>query len=158
QGLAVLARTSSRALLYDAGPAWGADADGGLRVVLPALRGAGLERLDLMVLSHEDSDHIGGALSVLESLEVGALASSLAATHALNGLVASPRRCSAGDSWEWDGVRFDFLSPAPNAFTRRNDLSCVLRISAAGRAVLLTGDIERAAEKALLSSQVKSDV
>ena len=158
QGLAVLARTSTRTLLYDAGPAWAPDADSGSRVIMPALRGAGLERLDLLVLSHEDSDHIGGALSVLESLEVEAMASSLALDHPLRGMVAAPRRCAAGESWEWDGVRFEFLGPAWIGAAKRNDLSCVLRIATAGGAVLLTGDIERAAEKALLSSAVRSEV
>jgi competence protein ComEC len=158
QGLAVLARTTTRTLLYDAGPAWASDADSGSRVVLPAMRGAGLERLDLLVLSHEDSDHIGGALSVLESLQVAAMASSLGTGHPLRSLVAAPRRCAAGEAWEWDGVRFEFLAPTWNGAAKRNDLSCVLRIAAAGRAMLLTGDIERAAEKALLSSAVQSDV
>jgi competence protein ComEC len=158
QGLAVLARTSTRTLLYDAGPAWAPDADSGSRVVVPAMRGEGLERLDLLVLSHEDSDHIGGALSVLESLEVEAMASSLATGHPLRGLVTAPRRCAAGEAWEWDGVRFEFLSPAWGRAVKRNDLSCVLRIAAAGGAMLLTGDIERTAEKALLSAPVKSEV
>jgi competence protein ComEC len=151
QGLAVLARTASGTLLYDAGPSWGADADSGMRVIVPAMRGAGLARVDLMVLSHEDSDHIGGALSVLESLEVGALASPLGESHALNGLVAAPRRCAAGESWVWDGVRFEFLAPAwDRQYAKRNDWSCVLRIATAGGAVLLTGDIERAAERTLV--------
>jgi competence protein ComEC len=158
QGLSVLARTSTRTLLYDAGPAWAPDADSGSRVVMPALRGAGLDRLDLLVLSHEDSDHIGGALSVLESLEVEAMASSLAPDHPLRGMVTAPRRCAAGEAWEWDGVRFEFLGPAWTGTAKRNDLSCVLRIAAAGGAVLLTGDIERAAERALLSSAVRSEV
>jgi len=158
QGLAVLARTRTRTMLYDAGPAWAADADSGSRVVVPAMRGAGLERLDLLVLSHEDSDHIGGALSVLEMLEVEAMASSLGVGHPLRGMVAAPRRCAAGESWEWDGVRFAFLTPAWNGSAKRNDQSCVLRIAAEGGAILLTGDIERAAEKALLSSAVRSDV
>jgi competence protein ComEC len=158
QGLAVLARTRTRTLLYDAGPAWAADADSGSRVVVPAMRGAGLERLDLLVLSHEDSDHIGGALSVLESLEVEGVASSLSTGHPLRGLIAAPRRCAAGEAWEWDGVRFEFLTPAWSGVVKRNDLSCVLRIAAAGGAMLLTGDIERTAEKALLSSAVRSDV
>ena len=147
QGLAVLARTSSRALLYDAGPAFGPEADGGSRVVVPALRGAGLARLDLMVLTHQDLDHVGGALSVLESFEVEAIASSLAREHPLNALAAAPRRCRAGERWHWDGVRFEFLHPpavAPDA--RRNNQSCVLRIETAGGSILLTGDIERAAE------------
>ena len=156
QGLAVLARTSSRTLLYDAGPAWAPDADSGSRVVVPALRGAGIDRLDLLVLSHEDSDHIGGALSVLEALEVDAVASSLAAGHPLRGMVTAPRACGAGQSWTWDGVRFEFLNAVDQV--KRNDRSCVLRIAAAGGAVLLTGDIERAGEKALLDSGLKSEV
>jgi competence protein ComEC len=161
QGLAVLVRTASRALLYDAGPAYGPQADSGERVVLPALRGAGLERLDLLVLSHEDLDHVGGALSVLETLPVDALASSLPAGHALQALAAARRRCAAGEAWEWDGVRFEFLHPARDAQpARRNDMSCVLQISTAGGAMLLTGDIERAAENALLLNftKLRSDV
>ena len=161
QGLAVLARTSTRALLYDAGPAYGADADSGSRVIVPALRGEGVRRLDLVVLSHEDSDHLGGALSVMESVEVDALASSLPAGHPLNALAPSSRRCGSGDAWEWDGVRFEFLHPTLDAArARRNNLSCVLRISAAGGSVLITGDIERAAEYELLdrSQSLRSEV
>ncbi len=160
QGLAVLVRTSHRALLYDAGPAFGADADSGSRVIVPALRGEGVRRLDLVVLSHEDSDHLGGALSVMESLEVDALASSLPAGHPLNALAPASRGCAAGESWQWDGVRFEFLHPSPaSAAARRNNLSCVLRITAAGRSVLLTGDIERPAEQELLSRGVgRTDV
>jgi competence protein ComEC len=160
QGLAVLARTRTRTLLYDAGPAWAADADSGSRVVVPALRGDGLDRLDLLVLSHEDDDHIGGAQSVLEGLAVDALASSLAAGHPLRAMVPAPRRCAAGQSWQWDGVSFEFLNPLPDERAKRNDLSCVLRIATAGGAILLTGDIERGAEQRLLErgSSLKSEI
>src|SRR5438046_2798641 len=153
QGLAVLVRTASRALLYDAGPAFGAESDSGSRVVVPALRGDGVARLDLVVLSHEDNDHIGGALSVMESFEVDALASSLAATHPLHGTAPYARRCSAQDHWEWDGVRFELLHPAAATPPgRRNNLSCVLRIAAGSQSVMLTGDIERAAEAEMLGA------
>jgi competence protein ComEC len=159
QGLAVLVRTSSRALLYDAGPAFGGESDSGARIVVPMLRGAGLARLDMVVLTHEDIDHIGGALTVLEALEVDALASSLPARHALNGVVPAARRCAAGMRWEWDGVRFEFLHPQPGAEpVRRNNQSCVLRVESAGGAMLLTGDIERAAEVLLLEKDLKSEV
>jgi competence protein ComEC len=156
QGLAVLARTARRTLLYDAGPAYGADADSGSRVLVPALRGAGLSRVDLMVLTHEDADHVGGALSVLESFAVDAIASSLPAQHHLHALSVAPRRCRAGEAWEWDGVRFEFLHPPAQAGAvgappaRRNNQSCVLRVAAAGGAMLLTGDIERLSEESLL--------
>jgi competence protein ComEC len=114
-----------------------------------------------MVLSHEDLDHIGGALTVMETVEVDGLASSLPARHALQALSRDSRRCAAGMAWEWDGVRFEFLHPAPEAvFARRNDLSCVLRIATAGGSMILTGDIERAAEGTLATREnsLKSDV
>jgi competence protein ComEC len=156
QGLGVLARTSSRSLLYDAGPAFGPEADSGSRVLLPALRGAGVARLDLMVLTHEDADHVGGALTVLESLPVDAIASSLAREHPLHAL-APARPCRAGERWEWDGVRFEFLHPgAGSEAARRNNRSCVLRIAAAGGSMLLTGDIEKAVEEQM--KKVESEI
>jgi competence protein ComEC len=159
QGLAVLVRTSAHALLYDAGPAYGADADSGGRVVLPLLRASGIERLDAMVLSHEDMDHVGGALTILESLRVEQVASSLAREHPLHALAPSANACGAGQAWSWDGVRFEMLHPMPGG-ARRNDRSCVLRVSAGGRAILLAGDIERAAEAQLLArgAPLRSDV
>jgi len=159
QGLAVTVRTASRTLLYDAGPAFGAGADSGGRIVVPALRAAGVSRVDAMVLSHEDIDHIGGALTLLETFEVDALHSSLPAAHPLNALAAA-RRCAAGQAWEWDGVRFEFLHPAAGQSYKRNDGSCVLRIAAAGGVMLLTGDIERLAEEVLLKNgeKLRADV
>jgi competence protein ComEC len=151
QGLAVLVRTSHRALLYDAGPAFGPEADSGGRIVLPMLRSVGVERLDAMVLTHEDLDHIGGALTVLESIPVDALVSSLPREHPLNAEAASSRPCVAGLAWQWDGVRFEFLYPgAAAAPGSRNNHSCVLRVTTAHAALLLTGDIEAPAEKILL--------
>ena len=159
QGLAVLARTAGHALLYDAGPAF-ADDDSGARVIVPAMRGDGVAGLDMLVLSHEDSDHLGGALSVLETFEVGSLASSLPAGHPLQALAAAAHRCRRGEAWQWDGVQFAFLHPAADkAGAKRNDGSCVLRISAGGRSILLTGDIERAAELELAAGAgASSDV
>jgi competence protein ComEC len=159
QGLAVVVRTANRAMLYDAGPAYGPEADSGGRIVLPMLRGEGVRALDLIVLSHEDMDHIGGALTVLETMEVRALAASLPRSHGLNALVAAPGRCAAGEAWEWDGVRFEFLHPQPGReHARRNNQSCVLRVEAAGASVLLTGDVERAAEAEMRREGLKSDV
>lgn len=153
QGLAVLVRTAHRALLYDAGPAFGPDSDSGERLVAPYLRAIGVARLDAMVVTHNDTDHSGGAASVLGNFEVDAFHSSLAARHPLQGLASAQRRCLAGQAWEWDGVRFEMLHPAPGDYSARraNNVSCVLRVATAGGAMLLTGDIERAAEAALLA-------
>ncbi len=163
QGLAVLVRTEHRALLYDAGPAYGAESDAGERVVLPYLRAQGIERLDALVLTHDDLDHVGGAASVLAALEVDRLLHSLPAASPLPALAASAARCADGQAWTLDGVRFEILHPSPQvAFGRKsNDLGCVLRVSAQGGAMLLTADIDRGAEAALVSragDRLRADV
>ena len=152
QGLAVLARTQKHALLYDAGPAFNAFADSGSRIILPYLRGEGIARLDALVVSHDDRDHSGGAASVLDGMPVAILWSSLPADHALVAARES-KPCAAGSGWEWDGIAFEWLHPEAEASgpgARANNRSCVLRIAAPGGRVLLTGDIERAAERELL--------
>ncbi|MDN5836808.1 MAG: ComEC/Rec2 family competence protein [Nitrosospira sp.] len=73
QGLAVVARTENHALLYDTGPGSGSDADSGNRIIVPFLRGEGVRRLNAMIVTHVDSDHSGGALSVLEAVPVNRL-------------------------------------------------------------------------------------
>ncbi len=154
QGTAVVARTENHALLYDAGPAFGASADSGSRVVLPYLRGEGVTRLDALVVSHDDNDHAGGAASVLDALPVGMLWASLPPGHALLDAPTWRLPCVAGRGWTWDGVSFEFLHPAggleAGPRVRANNRSCVLRITAGGGRVLLAGDIERAAERELL--------
>jgi competence protein ComEC len=154
QGLAVLVRTGNHALLYDAGPAFNAFADSGKRVIVPYLRGEGIDRLDALVVSHDDNDHAGGAASVLEAVPVGMLWSSLPADHPLLETPTWRASCLAGRAWSWDGVAFQFLHPAggaqPGPAVRANDRSCVLRVEAPGGRVLLTGDIERGAERELL--------
>jgi competence protein ComEC len=156
QGLAVVARTANHALVYDTGPSLGPEADSGERVLVPFLRGEGVRRVDALVLSHDDADHAGGTRSLLAALPVIHLWSSLPEGHFLRDTVSAHRPCRTGEGWDWDGVRFEFLSPkgSGDADPRRDDnaLSCVLRIAAAGGSVLLPGDIGRAVERDLVQA------
>jgi competence protein ComEC len=70
QGDATLVRSEDTAWLIDAGPRLGAF-DAGRRVVLPALRAEGVRMLDVLVLTHPDRDHVGGAAAILERSSVG---------------------------------------------------------------------------------------
>ncbi len=154
QGTAVLVRTSRHLLVYDAGPQYSPQADAGERVLLPLLRARGERQVDLLLLSHRDTDHVGGAAALIEGLPVRAIASSLADDHPLLSPGVPHRRCVAGQSWDWDGVRFEVLHPLATDYAsarKPNALSCVLRVQGAGAALLLTGDIEAAQEAALLA-------
>ncbi|KPG92615.1 competence protein ComEC [Pseudomonas sp. RIT-PI-q] len=146
QGLAILVRTRHHTLLYDTGPRFG-DFDLGERVVLPSLRKLGVDGLDLMLISHADADHAGGARAVANGLPVTRVISGdpLALPAELH---AGP--CESGRQWIWDDVRFQ-LWQWPLA-TDSNQKSCVLQIEANGERLLLTGDIDSAAERALLES------
>lgn len=156
QGLAVHLQTASRDYLYDAGPDWRGEADAGSRIVLPYLRGEGLRALDGMLLSHDDVDHTGGALAVATALSLARQWSSLPARapRLPTGGAARQLRCEAGQAWQVDGVDFRILSPEVGDYTRGladNSLSCVLRVGAGGRSVLLTGDLDQAGERGLLA-------
>jgi competence protein ComEC len=151
QGLAIHVQTATHDLLFDAGPAFSADADSGNRIIAPYLRAMGVRRLDAMVISHADKDHEGGAASVLAALPVASLKTSLPFEHPLSAQPVAHQLCQKGDAWNWDGVRFEMLHPGAEPLSRKtNDLSCVLRITAGGKAMLLTSDIEAVSERALL--------
>ena len=146
QGLAILVRTRQHTLLYDAGPRFG-EFDIGQRVVLPAIRKSGVRRLDLMLLSHADADHAGGALAVYQGLPVErVLGGELARLPAL----LNTRICENDQRWEWDSVTFSIWRW--EHAREGNQASCVLMIDAQGERLLLTGDIDAEAERALIDS------
>ncbi len=150
QGNAVLVRTATHALLYDAGPRHANDSDAGQRVLVPLMRALGVQ-LDRLVLSHRDSDHTGGAAAVLAAQPGADLLSSLEDAHELHTLRRGSH-CVAGQAWDWDGVRFEVLHPRVEDYgraRRSNALSCVLRISNGSQTALLVGDIEKAQEARL---------
>ena len=162
QGLAVVVRTHSHVLLYDTGPYFSSVADAGDRVIVPYLRAIGVDRLDGLVVTHRDTDHSGGAQSVLESMPVGWVADAPDTTFALTIPGLQRRVCAAGNGWDWDGVRFEFLYPITEHSDKAlasNHQSCVLRVSAGGRSMLLTSDIEAPDESQMVARDLAhSDV
>lgn len=155
QGLAVLVRTRSHTLMYDAGPAWAGGRDAGTGVVLPAVTALGVSPVDRLVVSHGDRDHAGGAASV-------------AARYPLAPRLSGERRrlsfdaeaCTPDRSWSWDGVDFRFLvvPRERSGKTPGNDRSCVLSIEGAAGRLLLTGDIGERAERRMDPDTLTSDL
>lgn len=164
QGTAVLVRTAKHLLVYDAGPQYSRESDAGQRVLLPLLQARGETRIDRLVLSHRDLDHVGGAKPLLQNLPVDELLSSLEDAHPLRAMAARPVRCVAGQRWAWDGVQFDVLHPRAEDYERSlksNAMSCVIKVSGLQGSLLLAGDIERQQEAELLvtsAAALRSDV
>ena len=165
QGMALLVETAGHRLLYDAGPGYAPGADAGSRVILPYLRMRGIADLDGLVVSHSDLDHTGGALALLDGVDVGWLASSLPEAHPVVRAARRHVHCAAGQHWEWDGVSFDVLHPTAASYADAaltpNARSCTLRISNGRTAILLAGDIEAPQEAALVlgsAERLRADV
>ncbi|MGQ5522018.1 DNA internalization-related competence protein ComEC/Rec2 [Chitinimonas sp. PSY-7] len=156
QGLSVLVQTQNHALLFDTGPE-----GGGGRVVPGALRAAGIKQLDMLMLSHADSDHIGAAAAVLSTVRTLKISGVLPQQIPANLPMPNHDACLAGQQWEWDGIRFDVLHPArKDIATSDNAASCVLKISSPAGSLMIPGDIGRAEEAELLAQypQLQTDV
>ena len=154
QGSALLVETQDQVWLYDAGPRYSADTDAGERLILPYLRHRGISRLDGLIVSHLDSDHSGGAASILRGITVDRVISSIAPGHTVLGARADVERCAAGVQWSLGALTFAMLHPvAPDYEVRRtsNSMSCVVLITSGAIRLLLTGDVPSADEPALLA-------
>ena len=161
QGDCILIRTpDGRSVLVDSGDAAAADD------VVRYLKSHDVTQIDLLVITHPHSDHIGALPVVLESfgvsrvLDCGYPHGSTAYKDVLTAIetrridykLASELR----DPSVCAGIAFDVLWPPPDFEVRGddelNDGSIVLRVRYGGVAVLLTGDIESDAEGRLLAS------
>ncbi len=146
QGLAAVIRTHRHVLIYDTGPRWGPAFDAGSAVVLPYLRYRGVSHVDTVVLSHGDRDHTGGFDALRTKLDIDAVLAGEPEPG------SGDRPCVAGQQWRWDQVDFAILQPSAASNATGNDRSCVLRVRAGGRELLLTGDLQRAGERTLLQA------
>ncbi len=161
QGAAVLLETRDRTVLYDAGPRYTPQADAGGRVILPYLRWRGMGRLDLLVVSHLDSDHSGGVASILRAMPDTPVATSVDLTHPMFTGTRQVTRCTDQDSVSTAGLELRFLHPTVADFVASrstNAMSCVLLAEFAGVRVLLPGDIPARHEAELLARRAPGPI
>jgi len=157
QGLSAVVQTAHHQLVFDAGAKFSGDSDMGKIVVMPFLQHQGIGRIDKLIVSHGDNDHIGGADSLLQGIPTETVMTSV--PQQLAGY--SPIACNSGQTWVWDQVSFTVLSPPSVKFLSENDNSCVLKIQSAHGTLLLTGDIETEAESWLVANyreKLKADI
>lgn len=151
QGSAAVIQTQNHLLVFDSGAKFSDKLDAGSGVVIPYLRSQGITELDRLIISHGDADHIGGAAAIIEYYpDVEVIGQDIVNLNTNN-----KRACHRGDAWHWDGVEFSFLSPTSESVAlslskKRNNHSCVLRVSSNSASALFTGDIEKEVERELI--------
>ncbi|MFS0780845.1 DNA internalization-related competence protein ComEC/Rec2 [Bacillus sp. 1P06AnD] len=142
--------------------------DPGKEIVVPFLLSKGIRSLDAFILTHDDADHIGGALAVLENIQVKeliipeALLQQFQTTAVWN--VAVKRRIpikavKSGYGWRKGGDVFRIVHPSQYEGDS-NETSIVLWAKIGGISWLMTGDLGMEGEAKLLRSypQLKADV
>ena len=143
QGLAAVIQTKQHTMVFDTGPKFSKSFDTGAAVVIPFIRQKNIKKLDMLIVSHKDNDHSGGLESIQKEIEIV----KLKASYNEKG----SEDCRSGQRWIWDGVLFEMLNPDESInYKKRNNASCVLRVSAGKDSILLSADIEKKAEKQLV--------
>ncbi|WP_159268194.1 DNA internalization-related competence protein ComEC/Rec2 [Zhongshania aliphaticivorans] len=151
QGLSVLIQTESKAVLYDVGPNFSSGFNTADAVVIPGLRHFNIRHLDMLVLSHADTDHAGAAPALLNAIPVG----ELQLGEGVESINLAYSSCHTPREWTWDGVAFQFLDVQGEEHIdlAGNNASCVLKITVGDESLLLVGDIEADIERRLVASQ-----
>ncbi|ERK18506.1 putative hydrolase of the metallo-beta-lactamase superfamily [Pantoea sp. AS-PWVM4] len=142
-GLAIVISQGDEAVLYDTGPRW-TYGDAGSRVILPWLQRKN-RALQSIILSHKHLDHRGGLAAIIAAHPGTPVRSALAEPNHLP--------CYQGGEWLWGKLRFSVLWPPRGSSRGENNDSCVVRVDDGKVSLLLTGDIEREAERMLVAQQ-----
>lgn len=162
QGDATLIRfPAGSTMLVDAGGTASSTYDIGDRVVIPALRYLGVRRLDTLVVTHGDVDHIGGATAVLhefrpfdvwEGVPVPRAAALRVLREAADSHAVRWTQVQRADVVTIDGVEVRVHHPPRPDWERqdpRNDDSVVLELRWRDVSIVLPGDIGHDVETAL---------
>lgn len=134
--------------------------DVGKDVVVPYLKSKGIRTIDKLILTHGDTDHIGGAPAIIEEMKVKNIilpkSAELSELEKAILLKAKNKKIpyyftKAGDRWTDGKVNFQVLSPQPGMESERNNGSIVLFTKIGGLTWLFTGDLEESGEEKLIS-------
>lgn len=145
--------------------------------LIPYLKHEGVKHIDKLVLSHNDIDHSGGFIDVIDNFSIGELLlgerdfirSKRLEANLASSVIGTISTCHKRKSWSWQGVSFKFIT-TPNHFkvgenktyglgVKRvqnissysgNNASCILLIETKNNKILIAGDIEKRIERDLV--------
>jgi competence protein ComEC len=153
QGLSIVIKTQNKLLVFDTGDSFSEKFNIVEGVLIPYLMHSQTKKLDVLIVSHSDSDHSSNINELLKKYNTNnRWAGQLDDEKIMQaGLF---KQCQQGIKWQWDGVDFAFLSPVAGKPTKKdNNKSCVLKVSNKNHSILISSDIEKEIEKYLIKNQ-----
>ncbi len=161
ESIAVISPQGRTVLIDGGGEAGNKRADVGQSVIVPYLQARGVKKIDVLVITHADSDHCNGLLSVLREIPVGLVIDG-ARSDAVDeveylGLTREIKRrkiprvpARGGQKINLGAATMQVLAPLPPLFEGDNNNAAVLRLDDEKISALFTGDIEKEAEERLV--------
>lgn len=138
-------------------------------VVVDYLKGQGVSKIDILVGTHPDADHVGGLDAVIDNFEIGKIymPKVQSNTRTFEDVLLSIQRkglkvatAKAGLQLDWESdVTVAMVAPVVE-IDDSNEMSAVIHITYGETSFLLTGDAEAGSEKEMINSNadLKSDV
>jgi competence protein ComEC len=131
----------------------------GRDVVVPFLKGKGITKLDKLILTHGDTDHIGGTLALLNEIEVTQILMPSVAELSKSELTIIQKAknkgiqvvmVADGSQWENEKSTFYVLSPEENYQGERNSGSIAIMAKIAGLNWFFGGDLDQEGEERII--------
>ncbi len=139
-GLASVLIASGKAIVYDVGARYSSGFNMADAVLLPSLKKLGVRGLEHVFISHDDNDHSGSLPALIAGMDIKQL------HHPSDN-------CVSGQHYQWQGSRLFVLWPISRAVKPvKNNGSCVLLVELPTAFILFAGDIEKSAERRMLSA------
>lgn len=153
QGLSIIIEKNQQVLLYDTGASYPSGFNLVDVVVIPYIKSRGIGDISEVIISHSDNDHAGG-ITRLKKLQPSL------SIRGNDSYLKAQNFCLKGDSFIWQGLDFHVLWPLSSDKGRKNEDSCVIKVTDGKHALLLTGDIPAQVEKRLIASDanIQADV
>lgn len=163
QGLSVFMESEGKTLLYDGG------GPSSSSYVVSWLKQQDISKIDILIASHYDSDHLSGLVGVLNAFQTGTVygpdyscetrvCRSFFDEADSDGEIIHPER---GTVLSLGAAQIEFLAPENHAYDSNNDYSEVIQVSVGESSLLITGDAEKTSENEMVQTygdQLKSDV
>lgn len=158
---AIIINSQSGAVLIDAG-----EEDDGAEILEKA-RARGIEKLDYMIITHYDKDHVGGAAEVIAGMEIGEIIEPgyKKDSGEYNAYVSAAEKAgvkrtvpSKNLSFELDGAVYDIFMPKKSSYANENDYSIAVKVKYAGLSALFAGDALDARTAELEGEKISANV